>query len=567
MNVLLLKNWLTGEGAALIGSRLQAVRQVDIRSFLLELSAEDGQSQRLLCSVLEEYPVLALVDLLQAEQLAGGTDEDSPEGNFVKAIRFHLLGYKLIGILQEGFDRSVTFSFSKTDMYGRESLKQLRLELVGRASNAYLLAATHVSRADGNVISIFKRVRREQNRVRHVVSGKPLPPPPPLGKFVAAESDEAGLAEELAQLGGAIEAETGEGADKRAISNPLELLFTRRVAASDAKLWQRIEPLLPVTYDLQTLHGFIAGLQRGSLSSELFGLGDHGSTANSVALAQWLEARGKRKQGGPAGAPQVQELAARLDQLNARLALALRAEELELLALEMLTQAEEIDAHKGGKDFIEAWGAEHPDWADELDLMQNVQENAQGLLRYSQRLRRGVEKLQRVIDHTTAQLTMLEQARPARPGEAAVKRPAVQADPLQAEAKRLNKYGVKYQRFTSSEGLQILCGMSDTSNDGLLRIYGSGRHLWLHARDFAGSHVIVLSNGKEVGEASLLEAALIAAYHSQGRTEDDVEVSYLPIKHLRRPKGGKPGQVLKTSEKVVNVRPADYEVLKLGLRG
>ena len=46
-----------------------------------------------------------------------------------------------------------------------------------------------------------------------------------------------------------------------------------------------------------------------------------------------------------------------------------------------------------------------------------------------------------------------------------------------------------------------------------------------------------------------------------------MEVSYLPIKHLRRPKGGKPGQVLKTSEKVINVRPAEYEVLKLGLRG
>ncbi len=565
MNVLLLKAWLNSEGAALIGSRLQALRQLDSRSFLLELSTDESVPQRLLCSVMEEYPVLALLDLLEAEQL-DHNEEDSSEGNFVKALRFHLLGYKLIGILQEGFDRSVTFSFSKTDMYGRESLKQLRLELVGRSSNAYLLSATHVSRCDGNVISILKRVRREQNRVRHIVTGRPLPPPPPLGKFVAAESSEEGLAEELAQLGGAVEADNAE-ADNRSISNPLELLFTRRVAASDAKLWPRIESMLPVTYDLATLYGFIAGLQRGSLSSELFGLGEDGATANSVAIKQWKAAKGRRHTGaGSSGQPQVQELSHRLDQLTARLALALRADELELLALEMLSRDEAVDAAKSGREYIETWQAEHPDWAEELDLMQTVQENAQGLLRYSQRLRRGVEKLERVIEHTTQQLSILEQSRPARPGEAAVKRPPPERDPLQAEQKRLNKYGVKYQRFVSSDGLVILAGMGDTSNDGLLRIYGSGRHIWLHVRDFPGSHVIVLSNGKEVSPESLHEAAVIAAWFSQGRGEDDVEVSYLPIRHLRRPKGGKPGQVLKTSEKVLNVRPADFEVLKLDLR-
>ncbi|MCC7477602.1 DUF814 domain-containing protein [bacterium] len=566
MNVLLLKAWLNSEGPALIGSRLHSVQQIDTRSFLLDLSAEDSSSQRLLCSVMEEYPLLAL---LSSEELRGldsrdAEDEAPAESNFVKALRFHLLGYKLIGILQEGFDRSVTFSFSKTDMYGRESLKQLRLELVGRSSNAYLLTASQVSRCDGNVLSIFKRVRKEQNRVRHIVTGKQLPPPPPLGKFVAAESDMDGLAAELAQLGSSETAEEGEGASAGA--NPLELLFTRRVAASDAKLWPAVETLLPVTYDLQTLLGFISNLQRGTLSSELFGLGHEGATANSVALKQWLQARGRRGKAGSTGVPLLQELAHRLDQLNERLALSLRADELELLALEMLSQAEQADQEKRGQALLEAWQEEHPDWAGEIELLQSVQENAQNLLRFSQRLRRGVDKLQRVIDHTTQQLAMLEQARPA--GTAAPVRRSVPArDPLQAEQKRLNKYGVKYQRFVSSEGLVILAGMGDTSNDGLLRIYGSGRHLWLHVRDFPGSHVIVLFNGKEVGAASLYEAAVIAAWFSQGRDEDDVEVSYLPIRHLRRPKGGKAGQVLKTSEKVISVRPSDYEALKLELRG
>jgi predicted ribosome quality control (RQC) complex YloA/Tae2 family protein len=562
VNVLLLKDWLAHEGSALIGARLSRVSQLDGRSIVLELITEDGGNLLLLGSALEEYPALARLTRQEAEALGESADGDerSVEGSFVKALRFHLLGLRLIGILQEGFDRSVTFTFCKTDMYGRETLRQLRFELVGRASNAYLLSATHVSRCEGNVISIFKRVRREQNRVRQVLTGKALPPPPPLGKFIAAEADADALAEELAEIN------SNEGlkaADGKAVKpNALEQLFTRRVAGCDVKLWPLIEPLLPVTYDIQTLHGFINQLQHGNLTAELFGLGSDGRNANAVIIEQWLAARRKRGHPGSSPASMQPELAKRLDQLSVQLGLAERAEELEHLALDLLARADELERSGDSQTFLRNWAAEHEDWAAEVDLLRSVHENGQALLHYSQRLRRGVDKLQRVINTTTAQLAELEQARLLTPAKKA--KPA--AAPLASDESKLNKFGVKFQRYLSSDGLQILCGMSDKSNDGLLRIYGSSRHLWLHARDFPGSHVLILSNGREVPERSLREAAVIAAYHSQGRGELEVDVSYLPMKHLKRPKGGKPGQVLKTSEKVLNVSPGDYEHLRYELQ-
>jgi predicted ribosome quality control (RQC) complex YloA/Tae2 family protein len=85
-------------------------------------------------------------------------------------------------------------------------------------------------------------------------------------------------------------------------------------------------------------------------------------------------------------------------------------------------------------------------------------------------------------------------------------------------------------------------------------------------RDYPGSHVFLLSNGLDVAQRTLEEAAVIAGYYSQGRGEIDLDVSYTPVKQLRRPKGGKPGQVLKRSEKVIRINPMRFEELRETLR-
>jgi predicted ribosome quality control (RQC) complex YloA/Tae2 family protein len=131
---------------------------------------------------------------------------------------------------------------------------------------------------------------------------------------------------------------------------------------------------------------------------------------------------------------------------------------------------------------------------------------------------------------------------------------------------KLERGGVKYLRYVTSDGIAIIVGQSDRSNDELVRHYGSSRHLWLHVRDYPGSHVLLLTNGREVPQRSLEEAAVIAGYYSKGRGETELEISYTPVKLLRRPKGGKPGQVLLVSEKVIRVNPMRFEALRESLR-
>ena len=133
---------------------------------------------------------------------------------------------------------------------------------------------------------------------------------------------------------------------------------------------------------------------------------------------------------------------------------------------------------------------------------------------------------------------------------------------LETSTGKLEKHGVKYLRFLSSDGMDILCGLSDNSNDGLLRVFGNGRHMWFHVRDWPGSHVIVLSNGRELPWTTLEEAALVAGYHSKARNELEADVSYLPMNQLSRPKNSRPGQVLKKSESVVSIRPDRFRVVR-----
>jgi hypothetical protein len=534
MNVLLLKAWIAEQGPALIGSRLRQVRQYDERTLLLDLASEDGP-RTLLMSVMEEYPALAVVSGPEFQPL-----EAYPEGHFAKALNFHLSGYTLYSIAQDGYDRSVVFRFFTKDIYGKDTLKRLRHELAGRASNAFLLSNRDM------VVSIMKRVRREQNRVRHVITGKTLPPPPPLGKYVAAESGVEGLATELAGLAGE------EGMEDLA---SMEHFFTKRVACCDTKLWPALEPLLPVSYDLETLQHFVSRLQNGEFTAELFGLGQEGRDANAVAFSVWQQARHRR--GRPAAKPDLarERLQTRLDQLRQQRGLASRADELERLGLELLGQAEGLDAAGLAPAALRAWRDEQLDWGQYIALDKNAYDNAQELIRMAQRLRRGLDKLDAAIVDTEQQLTLAEQAAPLI---------ARAAKPRNSET-RLTKLGIKCLRFTSSDGLTILCGISDTSNDALLRAFNSGRHLWLHARDVPGSHVFVLEGAAHTPQLTLQEAAVIAAYHSQGRKEREVEVSYTPASQIRRPRDGKPGQVLKLSERVLSVNPGVYETMTLNV--
>jgi len=86
----------------------------------------------------------------------------------------------------------------------------------------------------------------------------------------------------------------------------------------------------------------------------------------------------------------------------------------------------------------------------------------------------------------------------------------------------------------------------------------------MHARGVSGAHVVVpLDRGQEVGQETLLDAAHLALHFSRVAGEPRGEVAWTRARLVKRVKGGAPGQVTYTGEKVLSVRvePARLERL------
>ena len=109
----------------------------------------------------------------------------------------------------------------------------------------------------------------------------------------------------------------------------------------------------------------------------------------------------------------------------------------------------------------------------------------------------------------------------------------------------------KKQRFTSkpfhyisSDGYHMYVGKNNIQNEELTFDFAVGNDWWFHAKDCPGSHVIVKTNGDELPDRTFEEAGKLAAHYSKNRGNDKVEIDYIEKKHVKKPKGGKPGFVV-----------------------
>lgn len=114
---------------------------------------------------------------------------------------------------------------------------------------------------------------------------------------------------------------------------------------------------------------------------------------------------------------------------------------------------------------------------------------------------------------------------------------------------------VPYKRF-EFEGFDILVGKSAKANDELLRRYAWKEDLWLHAKDVAGSHVLIkFRSGLNFPKTVLERAAGLAAFYSKHKSETFAPVIYTPVKYVRKVKGSASGAVIVDKERVMLVSP------------
>jgi len=111
-------------------------------------------------------------------------------------------------------------------------------------------------------------------------------------------------------------------------------------------------------------------------------------------------------------------------------------------------------------------------------------------------------------------------------------------------------------REFETAGFKILVGKSAINNDLLTQKHTYKEDLWLHAKDVAGSHVVIkYQAGKTFPEEVIEKAAQLAAWYSKRKNDTLCPVLYTPKKYVRKPKGAAPGAVFVEREKVILVKP------------
>ena len=121
--------------------------------------------------------------------------------------------------------------------------------------------------------------------------------------------------------------------------------------------------------------------------------------------------------------------------------------------------------------------------------------------------------------------------------------------------KQKNNKKAKPLHYISTDGFHIYVGKNNTQNDELTLRFAKPLDMWFHTKDIAGSHVIVVSEGKEIPNSTLNEAANLAAYYSKASNSSLVPVDYTPKKFVKKPNGAKPGMVIYETNKTAYITP------------
>ena len=117
-------------------------------------------------------------------------------------------------------------------------------------------------------------------------------------------------------------------------------------------------------------------------------------------------------------------------------------------------------------------------------------------------------------------------------------------------ASRMKSYNASHKQknptvmqFETPDGMRVLCGKNNLQNEYITHRLAEKNDYWFHAKQSHGSHVLLVTEGREPTDLDFTTAAEIAAYYS-GAEGANIAVDYTLAKHVKRVPGAKPGFVI-----------------------
>lgn len=127
--------------------------------------------------------------------------------------------------------------------------------------------------------------------------------------------------------------------------------------------------------------------------------------------------------------------------------------------------------------------------------------------------------------------------------------------PVKEKKSKTEEITLPYREYQSKTGFKILVGKNSSSNDALTFKYAKGHDLWLHVKDFPGSHVVIrTSKGKPVDQETIDDAVQIAIFYSKAKKMNSAEVCLTEKKFVSRFGKNKDGKVQISKQKVIHAK-------------
>lgn len=541
---------------SLIGGKIEKIQQPDKFELLFSVHI-NGASSKFIASSSSEN---CRIHITNEKRLS---PVDAP--NFLMLVRKHLGGARIVSVDQPNHDRIVIIGFEgRTELNDRAEFK-LVCEIMGRHSNIILVDS------DGNIIDAIRRVSPSMSSVRLVLPHIPYTLPPVQDKIdpekltaekldgilLNADLPDKALSNAVCGLSPAV-----AGIMLENIDNGGESLSKSIIRFYNDIFERRLSPSIALRGEKRILLPFTPA-------------GENCISFNSLSDAadEFYRSRAERESAKRRAASLekvVQNTIQRLERKADKFSLSIGEEaEIEQYRLygELLTANIYMLPERAAEVSVDNYYLNPPmKTVIPLDETKNCAENAQ---LYYKRYRKA--KSARDIALVMLRET-LDEIEYLCGVEVALDNCSVDADfdEVREELASFgyiresrNKGARKQQKpqkakpysYTSSDGFTILVGKNNTQNDRLTFKDAAPDDIWLHTKDVHGSHVILKLDGRTATDTALFEAAVLAAYHSQGRTSGNTAVDYTQRKYVKKPSGAKPGFVIYTHQKTLIVAP------------
>ena len=559
----------------LIGARVDKIHQPSKEELVISMRWNGGNG-KLLISASASSPRIHFTESF--------VDNPKNPPMFCMLMRKHLAGAKLVEIEQFGLERMLHLSFSTYNEFGDPVIIKLAVEIMGRHSNIMLIGP------DGRIIDAIKRVTADMSSVRQVMPGMTYVFPPAQNKMNTLDIDGMVLAARLK-----------EGRDV-----PLSKALMENLDGVSPIVCREISEIVTggedtkahdlSDNDFEKLIFAIENIAENVKNANVFPYmvieeNGHPADFTFIPVTQYGNAMEIRKYGSfsemldkfyseRSGADRMKQRSNDLFKFVVNLAERI-SRKLDVQRQELARSTErEILRIKGELIHANIWMLEKgmtsvvlENFYDnckpievKLDPRLTPNQNAQHYFSEYRKADTAERMLKKFIEKGEAELSYIESVfdlltRARTDDEVIAIREELVGQGYLKNHRKNNQKPVKLapKEYVSTDGFKILCGRNNLQNDRLTFKDSKKNDIWFHTQKIHGSHTVVVTEGREVPESTLEQAAIIAAYNSKGRESSLVPVDYTEIRNVKKPSGSAPGKAVYEHYKTAYVRPAQFE--------